>query len=136
MRASYILLGAKIVRAAPCSIIGLALAAPFGLLGASARMSSGTIEIHCAPTWQSAARWNAHFRIVQSLLVMSSLLLLRKNLHGSAGMNGFASNSMNRWGLAFFLAYAVSGVWQLPSGRSPYWDNHFEVQARLVDDKH
>jgi hypothetical protein len=35
-----------------------------------------------------------------------------------------------RWGLLFFLAYGASGFWQLINGRRPYWDNHFEVQAR------
>jgi len=37
-----------------------------------------------------------------------------------------------RWGIAFFVAYAASSIWQLLHGRSVYWDNHFEVQARLL----
>ena len=35
-----------------------------------------------------------------------------------------------RWGIAFFPAYAASSLWQLLHGRSAYWDNHFEVEAR------
>lgn len=35
-----------------------------------------------------------------------------------------------RWGLLFFIAYGASSLWQLLHGRSPYWHNHFEVQAR------
>jgi hypothetical protein len=35
-----------------------------------------------------------------------------------------------RWGPVFFLAYPLSGLWQLLRGRSPYWHNYFEVQAR------
>jgi hypothetical protein len=35
-----------------------------------------------------------------------------------------------RWGPLFFLAYVASGLWQLLHGRSPYWYNHFEVEAR------
>ncbi len=37
-----------------------------------------------------------------------------------------------RWGPMFFLAYGASGIWQLLRGRSAYWDNHFEVQARAL----
>ena len=35
-----------------------------------------------------------------------------------------------RWGPLFFLAYPLSSLWQILHGRSPYWDNHFEIQAR------
>jgi hypothetical protein len=35
-----------------------------------------------------------------------------------------------RWGLLFFPAYGLSSLWQWLQGRSPYWHNHFEVQAR------
>jgi hypothetical protein len=35
-----------------------------------------------------------------------------------------------RWSLLFFLAYGASSLLQLFRGRSVYWDNHFEVQAR------
>lgn len=35
-----------------------------------------------------------------------------------------------RWGVFFFVAYAASGVAQACRGRSPYWHNHFEIEAR------
>jgi hypothetical protein len=34
------------------------------------------------------------------------------------------------WGPFFLLAYATSSIWQLLRGRSMYYDNHFERQAR------
>jgi hypothetical protein len=34
------------------------------------------------------------------------------------------------WGPFFLLAYATSSVWQLLRGRSMYYDNYFERQAR------
>ena len=34
------------------------------------------------------------------------------------------------WGLFFFPAYLASSGWQWLRGRSAYWDNHFEVEAR------
>ena len=37
-----------------------------------------------------------------------------------------------RWGIAFFPAYAASSLWQLLRGRNAYWDNHFEVEARRL----
>jgi len=35
-----------------------------------------------------------------------------------------------RWGVLFFVAYAASGIAQLFRGRSPYWYNRFEIEAR------
>jgi hypothetical protein len=37
-----------------------------------------------------------------------------------------------RWGIFFFIAYPASSVWQLLNGRHVYWDNCFEVEARLL----
>ena len=34
------------------------------------------------------------------------------------------------WGPFFLLAYAASSAWQLMRGRSIYYDNYFERQAR------
>jgi hypothetical protein len=34
------------------------------------------------------------------------------------------------WGLFFFLAYPASSACQWLRGKSPYWENYFEVQAR------
>jgi hypothetical protein len=34
------------------------------------------------------------------------------------------------WGPFFLLAYAASSAWQLVRGRSMYYDNYFERQAR------
>jgi hypothetical protein len=34
------------------------------------------------------------------------------------------------WGPFFLLAYAASSAWQLVRGRSVYYDNYFERQAR------
>jgi hypothetical protein len=36
-----------------------------------------------------------------------------------------------RWGLLFFLAYPASSLYQWIRGNNAYWDNWFEVQARL-----
>jgi hypothetical protein len=35
-----------------------------------------------------------------------------------------------RYGVFFFPLYAASSGWQWLRGRSPYWENHFEQQAR------
>lgn len=37
-----------------------------------------------------------------------------------------------RWGIGFFLAYPLSSLAQLLRGGHPYWDNHFEIQAREI----
>ena len=35
-----------------------------------------------------------------------------------------------RWGVLFFPLYLGSSLFQAARGRRPYWDNHFERQAR------
>lgn len=40
-----------------------------------------------------------------------------------------------RWGPLFFPAYAASSLWQWLRGRDPYWDNHFEIEARALAGK-
>ena len=34
-----------------------------------------------------------------------------------------------RWGVLFFALYLGSSLQQLLCGRSPYWHNHFELEA-------
>ena len=37
-----------------------------------------------------------------------------------------------RWGLLFFPLYAASSLVEFVRGGDPYWDNHFERQARAL----
>ena len=67
---------------------------------------------------------------------MSSWLSPEKSSESLGLMNASMLNNMNAWGPLFFFAYGASGFWQFVNRRSPYWHNHFEVQARERSNEH
>lgn len=44
-------------------------------------------------------------------------------------------DQMYRWGVLFYPAYVVAGLWALVRGRSFYFDNWFEADARRFADR-
>ena len=120
---------ARYVWAAPCTLAGLLLASPTFLFGARARVANGVIEIanplYEGPRenawWPFRAITFGHVVIGQSWW---ELALLRPHEHAHV-------RQYEQWGVLFFLAYPLSSLWQLVRGRRPYFDNWFEVDARL-----
>ncbi len=115
--------GLRYLWAAPCTLVGLAAALPLLLSGAQARIVRGVLEVSgfsvarrlpfdaitlghvvLARTPRAMARWRRHERV--------------------------HVRQCERWGPLFFPAYLTAGAWQGLRGRSPYWDNPFEVEAR------
>jgi hypothetical protein len=100
--------------AAPCTLVGLVAALPMLLSGAQARFVRGVLEVSgsCiatrlpfdAITLRAMARWRRHERV--------------------------HVRQCERWGPLFFPAYLLAGAWQGLRGRSMYWHNPFEEQAR------
>lgn len=123
---------AKLVWAAPCSLPGLVFACVFFLCGGTARRVAGTLEVtlgHSEAACPRVARL-LPFRAItlgHVILAVGRAELERLRAHELVHVRQY-----ERWGIVFFAAYAASGVWQLLNGRSPYWNNHFEVQARLL----
>jgi hypothetical protein len=116
-------LGLRYLWAAPCTLIGLVAALPMLLSGAQARFVRGVLEVSgsciatrlpfdaitlghvvLAHTPRAMARWRRHERV--------------------------HVRQCERWGPMFFPAYLLAGAWQGLHGRSMYWHNPFEVQAR------
>jgi hypothetical protein len=62
------------------------------------------------------------------VLGVSQHELARLRVHEHAHVRQY-----ERWGLLFFVAYPVSSGVQWLLGRSPYWHNRFEVQARAQE---
>lgn len=123
---------AKICWAAPCSIVGLLLACIPLSLGGKARFKSGALEVtyrdrasDCGPRVRKLPFRGIVFGHV--ILAVSAEELLRIGPHERVHVAQY-----ERWGIAFFPAYALSSFWQLLRGRHPYRDNHFEVQARRL----
>lgn len=117
---------------APCSLVGLAAAAIVVLLGGSGRRALGILEVTLG---QSEAACPSFARLLpfraialgHVVISLGRLELEQLRVHELVHVRQY-----ERWGVLFFVAYAASGLWQLLHGRSAYWDNHFEVQARLL----
>jgi hypothetical protein len=121
---------AKLLWALPCSAVGLLLAAiPLGL-GGSAKWWAGALEVTYRPgqaNCGSLARRLPFRAIVFGHVIIA---VTRQELVVLGPHERIHVEQYERWGPIFFLAYPAASVWQLFKGRSPYWHNYFEVQAR------
>ncbi|MBC7858112.1 MAG: signal peptide prediction [Burkholderiaceae bacterium] len=120
----------KLLWAAPCSVVGLLLAVVPLALGGKAVCRRGVLEITyrqhqagCGKLVQALPFRGIVFGHV--ILAVTDEELGRIGPHERVHVEQY-----EHWGPLFFLAYGLSSLWQLLRGRSPYWDNHFEVQAR------
>lgn len=123
------------VWAAPCSMVGLTLALPLTLVGARHKNVFGVLEVALSQQGRPG------LRLLQKLpfcaitfghvvigLTEHHLECLRAHEHEHV-------RQYERWGLLFFLAYPASSLYQWVRGNKAYWDNWFEVQARLSADQ-
>jgi hypothetical protein len=116
----------KLLWALPCSLVGLVLALPLFATRAQARITDGVFEVVLRPAG-GALGW-LPFRCItfgHVILAVDGAELEQLRAHEQVHVRQY-----ERWGLLFFLLYAASSAWQLLRGGRPYWDNHFEVQAR------
>jgi hypothetical protein len=113
--------------AAPCSATGLALALPGLLLGGTARLLDGTIEISLAGPLRRLGLHRLPFRAISFghvIIGVSRASLRRLRSHELVHVRQY-----EQWGLLFFIAYPLSSLIQLLRRRRPYRDNWFELQA-------
>lgn len=127
---------ARYLWAAPCSLVGLALALPLVLAGAQARRVAGVLEVGFRPhLMQQGSLANrlpfAAITLGHVVLGISQHELKRLRVHEHAHVRQY-----ERWGVLFFVAYPLSSLVQWLRGRSPYWHNGFEVQARAQEALH
>jgi hypothetical protein len=116
----------KLLWALPCSLVGLVLALAFFVARARARVVGGAFEVVLRPG-AGALAW-LPFRCItfgHVILAIDGADLERLRAHEQVHVRQY-----ERWGVLFFVLYAASSAWQLLRGGRPYWDNHFEVQAR------
>ena len=119
---------ARYVWAAPCSALGLALALPALALGGTARPVGGVLEISLAAALRRLGWRRLPFRAITFGHVI--LGTSRASLHRLRAHERIHVRQYEQWGVFFFLAYPLSSLLQLLQGRSPYWHNWFEQQAR------
>ena len=123
---------ARYLWAAPCTALGLCLVAPAFLFGARAQVVKGVVEVALSARKKRGVLLQAlsinaiTFGHVVIATTDSELNRLRAHEHEHV-------RQYERWGASFFMAYPLASLWQLLSGRRPYMDNWFEVQARAKE---
>ena len=118
--------------AAPCSAIGLVLAAVPLAFGGSASYADGAVEVTYRDRLQGCGRFARRLPFRGIVFGHVILAVTREELQVIGAHERVHVAQYERWGPLFFLAYGASGLWQLLHGRKPYWDNAFEVQARRL----
>lgn len=122
---------AKLIWASPCSFVGLIFAAIVLLCGGRVGHSTGTLEITFRPSQAPGrvlARWLPFRAITLGHVIIA---ITRQELDRLRAHERVHVQQYERWGIFFFVAYAISSVWQLLNGRNAYWDNFFEIEARV-----
>ena len=121
---------AKVFWALPCTVVGLAFAAVTLIAGGKASWSSGVVEVTYRHSRASCGKL-AHKLPFRGIVFGHVILAItREELAVIGPHERVHVEQYERWGPFFFVAYGASSFWQLINGRSPYWDNHFEIQAR------
>jgi hypothetical protein len=123
---------ARLAWAAPCSLVGLVFAGVALLAGGRVVVARGTLEVTLR---ESEASWPALTRVLPFRAIALGHVVIaigRAELNGLRRHEQVHVRQYERWGIAFFPAYAASSLWQLLHGRSAYWDNRFEVEARRL----
>ena len=126
-RGFCVMRAARMLWAAPNTLIGLALGLLLLPLGARIRRVGGALEITALRQppkrpWPFAAITLGHV-IVGTHAQALERLRAHEQVH---------VRQCERWGPLFLPAYLLAGAWQGLRGRNVYWDNPFEVEARRV----
>jgi len=115
--------------AAPATAIGLALAGIACLLGATARVEQGVLEV----AGGRLAKWMGFLPSSMRILAITFghvvLGVRHSDLAEARGHEHAHVRQYERWGVLFFPLYLGSSGAQLVRGRHPYHDNAFERQA-------
>jgi hypothetical protein len=98
--------------AAPCSAVGLLLGAVVVLLGGTARVRAGLIEV-------AASKAHRRARLPFVAITFGHVVLARSEraLHETLAHEREHVRQYERWGVAFFLVYPASSLYQLLRGR-------------------
>ncbi|MBA3594070.1 MAG: hypothetical protein H0W47_09775 [Polaromonas sp.] len=118
--------------ASPCSVLGLVLACIPLLAGGRARWSSGALEVTYRESQVDCGKLARRLPFRGIVFGHVILAVTSEELRLIGPHERVHVRQYGRWGLLFFFAYGASSLWQLLCGRSAYWDNHFEVQARAL----
>lgn len=116
---------ARYAWASPCTLVGFALTALVLLRGGTVRAKFGVVEAALPATARKP--WFPFSAITFGHVVLGRS---EQDLDELFAHEIDHTRQYERWGALFFVAYPVSSLVQIVRSRNPYWDNHFEVQAR------
>ena len=118
--------------AAPATAAGLVAAGVACALGATARVVDGVLEVAGGRLCSRVGSAPASFAFVAITLGHVVIGQDHAVLDGLRAHEHEHVRQYERWGVLFFVAYLGSSALQLLRGRSPYWHNRFERQARAA----
>jgi hypothetical protein len=110
------------------------LAAVLLLTGGKVRWRSGALEVSHRQSRTQCSRWACDLPFRGIVFGHVILAVTAEELRAIGAHERVHVQQYERWGPLFFIAYGLSSLWQLLHARSPYWDNHFEIQARALSD--
>jgi hypothetical protein len=122
---------AKLLWAFPCSLVGLVFSAILLALNGSAQWVAGALEVTYRPRLAQCGKFAIKLPFRGIVFGNVILAVTQEELSSIGPHERVHVEQYESWGPLFFLAYPASSLWQFIRGRSPYWYNYFEVQARL-----
>ena len=120
--------------AAPASAVGLVLTLAARAAGARMRVIDGTLEVAGGGIGPAIARLPRRLQFHAITLGHVIIGVDEARLAACRAHERVHVRQYERWGVLFFTLYLGSSVVQLLRRRDPYWDNHFERQARQLSD--
>jgi hypothetical protein len=122
------------VWAAPASAVGLVCVLAARAAGARMQVMDGTLEVAgggIGPAIERLPRWMQFHAITLGHVIIG---VDEARLAACRAHERVHVRQYERWGVLFFPLYFASSLIQLALRRDPYWDNHFERQARQLSD--
>ena len=122
----------RLLWASPCSAVGLVLACIPLLAGGRARWSSGALEVTYRESRAACGKLARRLPFRGIVFGHVILAVTREELRVIGPHERVHVQQYGRGGPLVVVAYGASSLWHLIRGRSAYWDNHFEIQARAL----
>jgi len=123
----------RYVWVSPYSLVGLLISLPALLLGATARVNDGTLEV----AGGRFGLWLARFpRVLRFNAITIGHVILSQNHALLASVNAHERvhvRQYERWGILFVPLYCCASLVQLVLGHSPHYANCFEREAYSVE---
>ena len=114
----------------PATAVGLVLALLARTGGATAVVVDGVIEVAGGRVGRVVSALPPRFRFSAITFGHVVIGVSHPVLNGCRAHERVHVRQYERWGVLFFVLYLGSSTLEALRGRNPYWDNHFERQAR------